>query len=99
MAIFSQRFSITNNNNIEFILGKQIWHNPRFILTLFQDKYTFGVLHKFTMTTYFYISWSTNLVFSPTSLSLVASIPYAYFNWAHLILELWEMLKNPYFWK
>ena len=25
-------------------------------LTLFQDKYIFGILHKFTMTTYFYTS-------------------------------------------
>ena len=51
-VVFAQRFSMTDNNDTEYILGIQIWLNSKAtFLTLSQDKYIFDMLLKFNVTT------------------------------------------------
>jgi len=81
-AMFAQQFSMTDNNDIEYILGIQIRRDPTnhtFILT--QDKYIFDLLEKFNMTNCKPIAtpMKANIQFeslTPIETSFIASIPY-----------------------
>lgn len=87
-AIFSQKFSMTDNNNVEYILGIQLRRNFKTsTLILSQDKYISKILQKFNMTTCKPVSTplETGVKYSrsqaenltPAEASYMATIPFA----------------------